>query len=132
MAKRKVVDMSEDMKIERLVREVFSRRADGQMGKDIAKAMNINPWQVSDILHRKTHAHVTVGHDILIKAQARFPKRGKSVGKEPKGSVVTVQQALTDYTVCATNLVHAERQALAAGINQDTLDLLRVAIRDNS
>ena len=128
MAKRKVVNMSDDMKVERLVREVFSRRADGQLGKDIAKALNIQPWRVSSILHRKMYSHVTVGHDILTKVQAKMPRRGKIA--EESTPAVTVQQALTDFTICAINLVYAERQALASGVNQDTLDLLRVAIKD--
>lgn len=131
MPKKKVVDMRPEMVRERMVREIFVRRADGEMQKDIAKFFKLNEWEVSEILHRRRYADVTIGHDILVQVRDRYPKRTSRV-RQKKGSTITIQQAISEYTITATNFVTAERQALSAGINQDTLDMIRVAIRENT
>ena len=134
MPKRKVVDMSEDKKIERMVREIFARRANGELQKDIGKNLGLAQWEVSQIIHRKKHANVTIGHDVLMKVQEKF-RKSEPRRKQPKqidGSTISVPQAISDYTVAAANFVTAERRAKTAGLNQDTLDMIRVAIRENT
>ena len=132
MPKQKIVDMREPMKIERLVRDIFNRRAEGQLQKDIAKALNVKPYVVSNILRRKTHAHVTIAQDVYERVKAKQRKTHTRTSTPPPPSRLSVAVALSDYTVACASFVSSEKAALDAGINQDMLDLLRVAIRESS
>lgn len=130
-ATSKTAMMTDKLKIEHMVRDIFKRRAEGELQKSIAKVHGLAQWEISSILHRKRYANVTVSYDLMSKVQDRFRKpQQKKVAQivEP----LSVAKVLSDYTVACAEFVKSEIAALDAGINTDTLDLLRVAIRENS
>ena len=118
---------------EKLVREVFQRRADGQQQKAMAKALGLQPWQVSDILHRKTDADITIGHDILMKVQDRYPRRKprKSKGAEPaQKAPPPIAELLVSYTTATHNMLGARQACIDAGVTEDVMKLLRTALEE--
>lgn len=126
--KEKVVNFNPEQSIEQMVRDIFNRRAKKQKYSQIAKAHGIPEHTVGDILHRKSHKHVTIPHDILVKVADQFRKPYTQKPKQVKPKMCRAD-AISKYTAAAVHLFEAEQDALEAGINKDTLDMLRMAVR---
>ena len=131
MKTKQVESLNKDT--EKLVREIFQRRADGQQQNRIAKALGVKPWFISDVLHRKTHSDVTIGHDVLMKVQERYPKRKRS-GPKAKARAVggpPIAELLVSYTSATENMLKSRAACIKAGVSEDTMKLLRAALEES-
>jgi transcriptional regulator with XRE-family HTH domain len=115
------------------VRNIFNLRANGKTQQQIGDVMGCSDSHISTILNRKLYPNVAIPPSLLekigtMKGRARKPR--KILQPAPPLTAIPVHGLLANYTAVCHDLKQIKDACLEAGINSDTLELLRESVRN--
>ena len=123
-----------------IVQDIFQLRANTDMTqKEIAKKVNMNEPAVCAILSRRSCGHVSIPFDHEVKVREKRTKRTtkKSNGATAPGPVTikqppTLASVIGEFTAAVMEMDGKEQKALDAGVNQEVLDMIKLAVREKN
>lgn len=110
------------------VQDIFLYRSHGKIEIKIGRTFGISGNSVNRILHRQARQEVHIDADILEKVRAQFVGPRKSASE--KTSPDDLASTISAYTNSCVALEVALSAAKRAGISSDTLELIRVSVRE--
>ena len=110
------------------IKRIFTLRSQGKSQRGIAKLMECSDNSIAKVLRREVHADVEIPENILNGCEKVKIVRKKRTTKKAK--TCDVPSALAAYTAACHGMIEAKRDCVKLGLGEETLELIRVAVKD--